>query len=152
MKSFRYLHSKAVWVLLGLITVLCSAGCVLNVINAIANVKIPIKFGLNVFIAIVTFAMVIFAISVIISSKYYVKKDCLVLSFGLIHSKTSLKEAESITFIPFKNKLVMFFTDNRYLSIVIDPNSFSEFVSFVRSVNPDIVYNVDNIGMDDAKE
>lgn len=152
MKSFRYLHSIAVWVLLGLITVLCSAGCVLNVINAIANVKIPIKFGLNVFIAIVTLAMVIFAISVIISSKYYVKNGYLVLAFGLIRSKTLLKEAEHVTFIPFKKKLVVFFTDNRFLSIVIDPDSFSEFVSFIRSINPDIVYNVDNIGMDDVKE
>ncbi len=152
MKSFRYLHSLAVWILLGLIIVLCGAGCVLNVINAIANVAIPVKFGLNLFIAIITFVMVIFALSAVISSKYYVKKGSLILAFGLLRSKTPLKEAECITFIPFKKKLVVIFTDNRFLSIVIDPDLFSEFVSFIRSINPDIVYNVDNIGMDDVKE
>ena len=108
MKSFRYLHSIAVWVLLGLITVLCSAGCILNVINAIYNVEIAFKFGFHVFIAITTLAMVIFAVSVMVSSKYYVKNGYLVLSFGLIRSKTLLKEAEYVTFIPFKKKLVVF--------------------------------------------
>jgi hypothetical protein len=152
MKSFRYLHSIAVWVLLSLITVLCSAGCVLNVVNAIHNVDVPIKLYFHVLIAIITFVMVVFSISVMISSKYYVKKGYLVLSFGLIRSRTLLKEAVHVTFIPFKKILVVFFTDNRYLSIVIDPNSFNEFISFIRSINPDIVYNVDNIGMDDVKE
>lgn len=151
MNNFKYKHSIIVWVLLGLTTCACLAGCTVNVINAFNNDQ-TIKIIGHAVIAAITLLLAIFAFAAIVNSKYCIKNGNVLLYFGLIKSTTPLSEAIGITFTPFKQKLVVVFSDNRFLNVVINPALFDDFVGAVHKVNPDVVYRVDNIGMEDAAE
>ena len=86
MKSFRYNHSIAVWILLGVIILSCGAGAVINVINAVHNLDNTVKMVGHIIIAAITFVLFVLSFSVAISSKYYVKNDNVVLAVGIAKS------------------------------------------------------------------
>ena len=121
----------------------------INVINAAHNLDNTVKMVGHIVIAVITTILFLLTFSIAVSSRYYVKNDNVVLAFGVMKSKTSIKDGVAFVFMPAKRKLVLFFTENRFLTIVINPELFDDFVKEIRAVNPEIVYNVDNTGMED---
>ena len=149
MKTFRYHHSVAVWVLLAIVVGACGTGAVINFINALNNLDNTFKLISHIIMGAITLIFTIFALSAMIGSKYVIKKDKVYLYFGLFGSSTPIADATDVTFIPARKRLVLVFTYKRFLAIVISPELFDEFVKEIRTVNQSIVYHVDNTGMED---
>jgi len=149
-QSFKFKYSVIVWVLLAVVIALSLAGFVWNVIALIynANVLDKVKTATNVIMIIITLALNVFVISLIFNSKYTITKDYLVQSFGLIKAKIPLKQIVEITHFKKSNKLVIYFSDEKYTVAVISPESYNNFVMCLREFAPEIIYDVQIDGED----
>ncbi len=149
MKSFKFRYSIAVWVLLGLLIALATAGLIWNIYNIIA-------FWGNDWLKVATFTaicalalvLIVFGVSVAVYGRYVVKGGTLISYFGLLKTKYDIEDIVEITHFKKSNKLVTYFTDQTFTVIVIDQSEYTDFVMAIREVNPKITYDTQIDGED----
>ncbi len=149
-QSFKFKYTVIVWVLLVIVIALSLAGLIWNIVALIynSNVSDNVKATTNVIMIIITLALNVFVTSLIFNSKYTVTKDYLIQNFGLIKTKISLKQIIEITHFKKSNKLVIYFSDEKYTVAVISPESYNNFVMCLREFAPEIIYDVQIDGED----
>lgn len=139
-KRFKIKFSPAILVLCVAILLLCLVGIGVSVwrIN---------RFGINGFndvikypflIAVCLFCIVI-VISLLIRSQYLVNGETLITQFGIIKSKSSVKEITSILLDRDLNKLTVYFGE-QYSVISVSPEWNEDLVRALLAVNPNIDY------------
>ena len=142
MKTFPVKLSVYVYLLLALSILLAMAGVGWNIYNVIHGVDTLNKI-LSIFTAIVSCAVLVFAVSVAFFSRYVFKGNILKARFGLIYSKYDLKKAVQVTHFKLSDKLVLYFEDATFTTIVISPDNYDSFIKELREKNPLIRYDLD---------
>jgi hypothetical protein len=149
MKKFRFKYSLTVWLLLALVVALSLGGLAWNVFNIIQYVWAgAFKITIYALIVAITAFLAIFASSVMIFGFYVVKNGQLYTQFGFISSKVKISDIVQITHFKKSDKLVAYFTDQKYTVIVIAPQDYDEFIKTLREINPQITYNAEIDGED----
>lgn len=149
MKKFKFQYSPIVWVLLSIILIFCLGGLLWNVFNLAeyfwAGTAKIISYSLLILACLF---LVVFVLSVMFYGNYVIKKECLYTCFGLIHTKVDIKDVVQIIHFKKSNKLVVYFSDQKYSVIVISPAKYDEFVLELRQQNPLIVFDAEIDGED----
>lgn len=142
MKKFRFKYSILVWILLALVLLICCAGLYLNILN-IVEYSWAKDFRLlsYIIICIMTLFVAVFVISVMCYGRYSIKNKHLYTYFGFIFTKTPVEEIVQITHFKKSNKLVIYYTDQKYSVIVISPSEYEQFILALRDQNKKIIYN-----------
>lgn len=152
MKTFRYIHSVAVYVMLSVILILSGVGVYFNIYSAFNCDGVIPKIISYCVLAAICLILIAAVGSVIIKSQYVIKDGKLCLYFGVVSVKTDINDMVSITLIKKSNRLVAEFTGSRFSAVVIAPQYFDEFICSVREVKADIIYNVDSSGTEEPEE
>lgn len=152
MKTFRYIHSIPVYVMLSVILILSGIGIYFNVYSAFNCGGMVAKIISYCILALICLFLIVAVLSVMIKSQYVIKDGKLCLYFGIISVKTDIADMVSITLIKKSNRLVAEFTRSRFSSIVIASQCFDEFINTVKEINSKIVYSVDSSGIEDSEE
>lgn len=139
---FKFKYSPVVWVLLSLVVVLSAAGLVWNVYSIVEYTFFGgIKTVSHTLMIIITAALILFVISVMVYGRYVVTEKYLIQYFGLVKNKTELSKIIAITHFKKSDKLVAYFSDQKYTVIVISPTLYDTFVLSVRDKNPSVVFD-----------
>lgn len=141
MKKFKFKYSPIVWVLLSVVLIFCILGLTLNILNII-NYSAVKNFELisHVCLIVLTAFITVFVFGVIFYGRYVIKKQALYTYFGFVYVKTAIKDIVQITHFKKSNKLVVYFSDQKYSVIVISPNEYEQFILELRKENPQIIY------------
>lgn len=141
MKRFRFNYPLSVWLLLSLILVLTGAGLGLNIFNLIEYSKLGIfKTVLYTIIVMLNLALVVLDVSVMVYGCYVINDGILYSYFGLIRTKTEIKDVVQITHFKKSDKLVVYFKDAKFSVIIISPEKYENFILAVREINPAVLY------------
>ena len=142
MKKFRFKFTNFIWIMLSVILAVFLTSFILNVFNLIQYVSYAFfKFFPYVIYIIVSLFLIIVVISVMLSSGYILKNDCLYVRFGIFRSKTKACEILAITHFTKSDKLVIYYKKSAYSVIVIDKEKYDEFVLSLREMNKNILFN-----------
>ncbi len=141
MKTFKYRHTIAVYILSALIMVFTAVGCYFGIKSAIIADLIYQRIA---YIMLSTIGLFLFtlALSVIISSKYYIKNKKLYIRFGIICGKISLTEILSLLHVIDQKKLIIGLKDDKFIYAVISPDDIELFVNAIKDENPLVLYDV----------
>lgn len=149
MKSFKFRYSITVWVLLGLLIALATAGLIWNIYNVTAFWgKDWLKVATFSAICALALVLIVFGVSVAVYGRYVIKGGKLISYFGLLKTKYDIEDIVEITHFKKSNKLVTYFSDQTFTVIVIDQSEYNDFVMAVREVNPKITYDTQIDGED----
>ena len=141
MKRFRFVYSFTVWLLLSIVLLLSGAGLGLNIFNLIEYSKLGIaKTIIYSVVVILNFLLLALDLSVMLYGCYVIKDGYLYSCFGLIRTRTPIKEVVQFTHFKKSNKLVMYFEDAKYTVIIISPEKYEDFILSVREENPKIIF------------
>ncbi len=147
MKKFRFQYSPIVWILISIILIMCILGFGLNIIN-LTEQKLPNSFKVVSYsvLAVVTFGLAIFSISLLFYGRYVIKKGYLYIFFGFIRSKININDIVCITHFKKSDKLVIYLKEQSYSVIVISKDNYDKFVHALREQNAQILYDtkIDN--------
>ena len=125
-----------------LVLLLSVTGTLWNIFNIIEYSFAGVfKITVYVLIVILTAFLSVFDISIMLYGRYVIKNGCLYSYFGLIFSKIKIEEISSVIHFKKSDKLVAYFTDDKYAVIVISPTEYDDFVKEIRTVNPKILFN-----------
>ncbi len=143
-KSFRYKFTILIWILISLVLAIALAGAGFNVYNIVSHSKLNDSSGIAVsaIILAINILLAIFAISVMVVSKYIVAKNNVYCFFGLIPTKLKIEEITELTHFKASDTLVAYFKDDKYTVIVIAPEKYDDFVEAVREINNKIVFDL----------
>lgn len=142
MKKFRFKYSPVVWGLLGLVIGLLVGGIIWNVFNLVQYLWAgTFKIVIYSLIIGLTTLLLVFALSMLFYGRYVVKGGFIFTYFGLIKSKVEIKNVVQITHFKKSDKLVVYFFDQKFTVIVIDPKHYDDFVRAVREFNREIIFN-----------
>ena len=142
MHSFRFKYSIAVWVLLSLVLALTAGGIVWNIFNLIEySWAGAFKIIIYSVIIALTACLFVFDFCAMVYGRYVIKNGFLYTCFGLIKSKVELGAVTQITHFTSSNKLVVYFSDQKYSVVVIPPERYDDFIKAVRENNHAILYN-----------
>ena len=141
MKKFRFRYSPLVWVLLSVVLIICVIGLSLNILNIIEySFAKGYKLFSYIALCVMTGFVIVFVLSVFIYGRYVIKKHALYTYFGFIYTKTDIKDIVQITHFKKSDKLVLYFSDQKYSVIVISPTEYERFILELRKENPQIIY------------
>lgn len=142
MAKFRFKYARSVWVLLSVVLALCLTGLIWNIFNLTQYLWAgAFKIASYSIIIFLTFALSVFVISVMVYGNYVVKKNCLYTCFGFIFYKVKIGDIAQITHFKKSDKLVVYYSDQKFNVIVISPNEYERFVEALRQENKNIVYS-----------
>lgn len=142
MAKFRFKYARSVWVLLSVVLVLCLAGLCWNVFNLTEYLWAgALKIASYAILIFLTFSLSVFVISVMLCGNYVVKNGYLYTRFGFIFYKVKLSEIVQITHFKKSDKLVVYYTDQKFNVIVINQAEYERFVKTLRKENANIVYS-----------
>ncbi len=149
MKKFRFKYSPIVWVLICLVILLCAGGFAWNVFNlAKGNLSNTFNVISYSFLCIITFGLIVFAISLLVYGKYVIKNGKLYTYFGFIRFKIDISDIICITLFKKSNKLVIYLKEQYYSVIVISPDDYNDFALSLREQNREIYYDMKIDGED----
>ena len=134
MKKFPVKLSVAVYLLLTLSTLLALGGVIWNIYSAIKSTE-TLKIVLAVATAIISLVVLTFALSVALFSRYIVKDAVLIAKFGFFTAKYEIKSVVSLTHFKKTDKLVLYFEDATFTTVIIHPTRFDEFIHTIRENN-----------------
>ncbi len=141
MKNFRFKYSITVWILLAVVLALLSAGLAYNIFNLTQYVNAGVfKIIVYSIIIALTGFLTVFVICVMTFSAYRIKNGYLYTFFGFIVSKEKIENVMEIIHFKKSDKLVAYFSDDKYTVIVISPALYENFVLAMRKANPKIAY------------
>lgn len=143
MKKFFFKYSPLVWVMIVIIAALFAASTAINVYDAIrffgANTA---KTIIAAIVATISFLAFLSAVAAAAYGRYVVKDGYLYCRFGFFYTKTKITDIFQLTEFTTLNKLVMYYTDEKYSVAVISEKYYREFYEALKAVNPDIIYTV----------
>lgn len=141
MKKFRISYSPLVLILIFAVVLISAAGLITNVITVINYLKS------NFFLAVVYGALTLLtallfseSLAIVFYGRYVFKKGKLYSFFGFIYSKTDVKEVAAVQVFKKTDKLVLYFTDEKYTVILIPPEKYGDFIVALLKENPDVKY------------
>lgn len=139
MKKFKFFYSPLVKILIILVCVIAAAGLIMNVLTVInyakSNVLSAVLYGV---LTVLTALLLAEAIAIAFYGLYKIKNGYLYSYFGLIRSKTDVKEIAAVQVFKTTEKLVVYFKDEKYSVIIISPKFYDEFIATLLKANPDI--------------
>lgn len=147
MKIFKFKYSKIATAFIYLGLALAATAFALNLyylltegIDGAYNPAYPIiRYVLMFFVSIL---LAVILISLLVSSYYAVGDGVLKTSFGIIKSKYKLTDIENIILDRETNKLILQFKTQTFISVVVKPEWYEDFVNALLEKNPDINYSV----------
>ena len=151
MNSYKFKLSLPA-VLLSVLGILLGAGGIVFTIFRIINYGFSSSQLIiqHVVLLIVSpLAVSIFA-SILIRSVYKVSDKEIILWFGFIKSTYKIDEIESIHLFSKTNKLVIYFTNEKYTVVVVKPEWYNNFTKDILSRNNKIRYDVSTTDRDDT--
>ena len=142
MAKFRFKYARSVWVLLSIVLALCLAGLIWNVFELCEYVYADtFKIVSYSIVICLTFILSAFVLSVMFYGFYVVKKNCLYTCFGFVSYKVKLDEIVQITHLKKSDKLVVYYSDQKFNVIVISKAEYDRFIKVLREQNPNIIYS-----------
>lgn len=132
MKSFRISFSPIVFALLALVILLTGAGVGWNIFNII-HAYDTFKIVIYVITGLLSLVLFICAVAVIFYSRYSFKNKKLIATFGIIPSSYDLSKAVRLTHFKISDKLVLYFSDATYTTILIKSQYYADFSSMLKS-------------------
>ena len=151
MKKFRFQYSPIVWILISLILVMCVLGFSWNIYNlTVYNWSNTFKVVSYSMLALITFGLIVFSLSLLVYGRYVIKNGQLYTYFGFLRSKINIADIVCITHFKKSNKLVIYLKEQAYSVIVISPDKYNDFVLFLREQNKEILYDTRVDGEDTA--
>lgn len=151
MNSYKFKLSLPA-VLLSVLGILLGAGGIVFTIFRIINYgfsSAQLIIQHVVLLIVSPLAVSIFA-SILIRSVYKVSDKEIILWFGFIKSTYKIDEIESIHLFSKTNKLVIYFTNEKYTVIVVKPEWYNNFTKDILSRNNKIRYDVSTTDRDDT--
>lgn len=152
MHTYKFKFSKGVIALLIALLVLGIAAIVFTVyrmfIYGFSSVSLVIQYVVLIIFGLLA---IIVVISMLIRSVYKVTEKEIVLWFGIIKSSYKIKDIESIHLFTKTNKLVLYFKNEKYTIVVVNPAWYNEFIKDVLSHNLNIRYDVSISEKDDEE-
>ncbi len=149
MKKFRFKYSPIIWVLISIVIIFCALGFAWNIFNITqVNSAHTFKIVSYSFLCIITLGLIVFAISLLINSKYLINNGYLYTYLGFICSKINISEIVAITHFKKSNKLVIYLKEQSYSVIVISPDKYDLFVLALREQNREIFFDTKIDGED----
>ena len=149
MKKFRFQYSPIVGILISIILIMCIIGFSWNVFNLTQyNWSNTFKVVSYLLLAIVTFGLAVFSISLLVYGRYVIKNGYLYTYFGFIRSKINISDIVCITHFKKSNKLVIYLKEQAYSVIVIPPDKYDPFVVALKKQNIEILYDTKIDGED----
>lgn len=130
-------------VLLILVVLLSEAGFLWNIYNLIYFAGTGgFKIATYALLVVLTGMLSAIAVSIACCCKYTVKNKTICLHFGIFKIKTSTENVLEITHFKKSDKLVIYFTDEKFSVIMIDKKDYDAFILSLRNQNPAIRYDV----------
>ncbi len=152
MKTFKFKLLPLSFVLLILVMALSIVGVIFNVMNIISLFRSSFTKPINVigyaFMILVAVLLFIISISITLNSKYQVKKDKIILYFGIFKSKYEIESVLEFAHFKKSDKLVMYFKNSEYTVINVSTEVYGQFIEAVRENNREIIYRTETDGED----
>lgn len=147
MNKFTFKYSPLIWVLLSAVALLFAAAVATNVYDLIAffGSDKP-RFILSLIMAIFSAVLLTLTVAAAVYPKYVIKGNFLYFRFGLLFTKTDIKNIFQLTEFKAQNKLVMYFKNEKYSVALIDEKYYNDFYEALKKVNPEITYTVQSAG------
>lgn len=146
-KKFEYKLTPLLWILFIAGLVLAGACVYYNVTRFLSLLKATDAGTFNymgaLLSAVIGLCAFVFIIPAMISSEYIVEEKYLISKWGLIKNKYEIKDITTVTHFRVTNKLVVYFTDESYTVINIDPKEFDAFVDALKENNKKIFFSLD---------
>ncbi len=145
MKKYKYKFSNLIIVVLILGCVLAVGALTLNAYRFISNVKQNNELLLYDYLSLIlvialSVAFIVCAIWALLNSHYQITDKAVILKWGLIKTTILASDIVEIKLITTKNRLELIFKDESYFIVVIQNNSFNDFVDELRSKFPKIAF------------
>ncbi len=145
MNKFKYNFSKIFYIVAGVGSVLAVACVVINALRYASYIEKGIELSLYnhlslIFTAVLSVAFLVIIITAMISSKYTILSEKVVLRWGVIRNTVKLSEVKTIKLCTDTEKLTFIFEDDTYFIIVIKKEEYERFVDEVKKVKPNILY------------
>ena len=149
MKKFRFQYSPIVWILVSIIFVMCLLGFIWNIFNLTEyNPLNTFRLVSYILLAVITFGLTIFSISLLVYGRYVIKNGQLYTYFGFVRSKINIEDIFCITHFKKSDKLVIYLKEQSYSVIVISKDNYNNFVLALREQNKEILYDTKIDGED----
>ena len=150
MKIFKYRFTKIthVFIYLGLALSVAAFGITLyNVLAGEYKSSPNMAYPIIGFVAMFAVSVLLFVIllSLLVSSYYSVGDKTLKTSFGIIKSKFSTDDMESIVLDRATNKLSVQFKTGSYILIAVKPEWYEDFINEILKCNPTIEYTINSV-------
>ena len=118
------------------------AAATVNVVKAARTpaVNIPHLLLLILLVVLALFLLVLCA-GVLVYPYYKVKNGRLYSVMGVLHTSYDLKEVTELVYFKAECKLVMYFTTEKFIVIMLSEQKHEDFVKALREVNPLIDYD-----------
>ncbi|MBQ3234911.1 MAG: hypothetical protein IJA97_02000 [Clostridia bacterium] len=145
MNKFKYNFSKLFYIVAGVGSLIAIACIILNALRYSSYVQKGIELNFYNYLSlgfaiVLSLAFIVIIICALISSKYTVYEDKVVLRWGIIKNTVKLSEVKEIKFATDNGKLYFIFEDESYFTIVINPSLYEKFVDEVKAKNSKITY------------
>lgn len=149
MKIYKFKFSKltTVFIYAGIALALAAFGA--NLYNVIktdysANSAVYSIIG-YVAMFIGSVLLLVILVSLIFSSYYAVGEGILKTSFGIIKSKFKICDIDKVVLDRSSNKLSVYFKDNSFVTVVVKPEWYEDFVNELLKCNPQIEYIIESV-------
>lgn len=151
MQKFKFQFTKLtkVFIYLGLALAVAAAGVntYLLISNGVASAADPtikiIQYSAMYFAAVL---LAVVLISLLISTYYCVddQNKKLVTCFGIVKTKYDVEKIESVLLDRNTKKLSVFFSESRFIVIVVKEEWYEDFVAALLKVNPNIEFSINS--------
>lgn len=150
MKVFKYKFTKPIAVCIFVGIAFAVAAFAVTLFNTITadygnNTVVALTIARHVVMFIVSCALFVILVSLLFSSYYSVGNKVLKTSFGVIKSKFSTDNIESVLLDRTTNKLAVKLKTDNCIMIVIKPELYEEFVGELLKCNPKIEYSINSV-------
>ena len=144
MRRFIYNFSITLKILLWSALLVCIAGLCWNIFNLVEYLNMGIfKIITYSLMIVLNLFLIIFVLSIIVSSHYEITQDYLICKFGFLTSKCKLVDIIQIIYYTDKNTLVVYFSNERYTIITIKQQDYQSFTDFLLEKNNKIYYQIE---------
>lgn len=145
MKKYRFNYSPSIFALIALVVLISGAGVALNVMTVAkyvdSNTLNAVLYGILTVLTAVLFAE---AVAIAVYGIYKIHGDYLYSYFGLVRTKVLIADITEVKIFSKTNKLVLYFNTGKYTVIIISPEKYSDFISDLLKINPQIYYSAED--------
>lgn len=142
MKRFRMKQPVYIIVILVLGSLCGVFAAVVNIVKAAQTPSVNISrlLLLILLVALALFLLVLCA-GILVYPYYTVKNGRLYSSMGILHTSYDLADVTELMYFKAQGKLVMYFSAEKFVVIMLAESKHDDFVKALREVNPKIIYD-----------